>query len=59
MGRVAEGSRRNYETLRLGIQDLFPPPQHHNRPAPHGQFVSVGGRVHMPFKRDNREARLP
>jgi hypothetical protein len=23
MGRVAEGSRRNYETLRLGIQDLF------------------------------------
>ena len=22
MGRVAEGSRRNYETLRLGIQNL-------------------------------------
>ena len=44
MGRVAEGSRRYYETLRLGIQDLFPPPeQHHNRPAPHRQFVSVGG----------------
>jgi hypothetical protein len=41
MGSVAERSRRNYETLRLGIQDLFPPPQHYNRPAPHGQFVSV------------------
>ena len=23
MGRVAEGSRRNYQTIRLGIRNLF------------------------------------
>ena len=50
MGRAAEGSHRNYQTLRLGIQNLS------RRlsiigPAPHGQFLPVRLKTHMPFKK--------
>ncbi len=42
MGRVAESSRRNYETLRLGIQNLSRRLSIIIGPAPHGQFLPVG-----------------
>lgn len=59
MGRVAEGSRRNYETLRLGIQDLFRHLSIIIARRRTGSSYRLRGKVHMPFKQDNREARLP
>ena len=41
MGRVTEGSRRNYETLRLGIQNSFRRLSITIGPAPHRQFLPV------------------
>src|SRR5271166_1030340 len=51
MGRVAEGSHRNYETLRLGIQNLFPQPSIIIGPASHGQFLPLRLKVHMPLRK--------
>ena len=51
MARVAEGSRRNYETLRLGIQNFFRRLSITIGPAPHRQFLPVRQKIYMPFKK--------
>jgi hypothetical protein len=51
MGRVAEGSRRNYQTIRLGIRNLFCRLRIIIDPVPHGQFLPAGLKAHMPFKK--------
>ena len=51
MGRVAEGGRRNYETLRLGIQNFFRRLSITIGPAPYRQFLPVRLKIHMPFKK--------
>ena len=48
---MAESSRRNYEILRLGIQNLFRRLSVIIGPAPHGQFLPVRLKIHMPFKK--------
>jgi hypothetical protein len=51
--------------LRLGIQNLSRRLSIIIGPAPHGQFLPVRLKIHMPFKKvsksltDTREARLP
>ena len=51
MGRVAESSRRNYKTLCLGIQNLSRRLSITIGRAPHGQFLPVRLKIHMPFKK--------
>jgi len=46
---VAEGSRRNYQPLRPGIQDPFRRLSIIIGPAPHGQFLPIRLQIHMPF----------
>ena len=51
MGRVAEGSRRNYQTIHLGIGNLFCRLRIIIGPVSHGQFLPAGLKAHMPFKK--------
>ena len=41
MGKVAEGGRRHYQTLRRGSQNLFRRLSIIIGPVPHGQFLPV------------------
>lgn len=51
MSKVAEGGRRNYQTIRLGFRNLFCRLRIIIDPVPHGQFLPAGLKAHMPFKK--------